>query len=121
MSAIYGVDKLEIFNSMLFDCLKRHVPLKRVKISRPPAPWLKDEGFKDLQAQRNKLRYAARITNEPSAWRTSHEFRNLLKSKTKKAKRKFMKAALSNRNFKEVWQVIHHFLKPNTQPLNQKS
>ena len=119
---IYGVDdpeeKLEIFNSMLFECLERHAPLKRVKIT-PSAPWLKDESINTLQAKRNELRYADRITNDPSVSRTYRESRNLLKPKIKRAKRKFMKAALSNRNSKELWQLIHRFLKPHTQPLKQ--
>ena len=45
MSAIYGVDdpdeKLEMFDTMLFDCMERHVPLKGTKIIRPLTLWLK--------------------------------------------------------------------------------
>ena len=45
MSAIYGVhdpdEKLEMFDTMLFDCMERHVPLKGTKIIRPLTLWLK--------------------------------------------------------------------------------
>ena len=58
MNIVYGVDdpdeKLELFNTMFLNCLERHAPMKRAKITRPPAPWLKDESIKDLQKQRDK-------------------------------------------------------------------
>ena len=45
MSAIYGVhdpdEKLEMFDTMLFDCMERHVPWKGTKIIRPLTLWLK--------------------------------------------------------------------------------
>lgn len=43
-SVIYAIEdpneKLEIFNNLLIQCIDRHAPLKRVKLTRPPAPWL---------------------------------------------------------------------------------
>ena len=52
MSAIYGVDdpdeKLEMFNTMLFDCMERHVPLKGIKIIRPLTLWLKYQNIRFL-------------------------------------------------------------------------
>ena len=123
MNTIYGVDdpdeKLEIFNTPLFNCIERHAPLKRTKMTRPPAPWLKDDGIKDLQLERNKLRHDVRATNDPATWKSYRESRNNLKSKIKKAKRNFRRRALSKRNSSEVWQVIHRVLKPNPQPLKQ--
>ena len=68
MSIVYGVDdpdeKLELFNTIFLDCLERHAPMKRAKITRPPAPWLKDGSIKDLQRQRDKLRRETRHIND---------------------------------------------------------
>jgi hypothetical protein len=36
-------DKLEISSSLFKSCLDKHAPLRRTKISRPPAPWLNME------------------------------------------------------------------------------
>ena len=104
---------------MFFDCLERHAPIKRTKITRPPAPWFKDESIKDRQRQRDKLRRETRHTNDSTHWNTYRQLRNTLKSKIKKAKKTFMQRALSYRNPKTVWQVIHRILKPNPQPLRQ--
>ena len=123
MNIVYGVDdpdeKLELFNTMFLNCLERHAPMKRAKITRPPAPWLKDESIKDLQKQRDKLRRETRHINDSALWNNYRQLRNTLKSKIKKAKKNFMQRALSNRNPKTVWQVIHRILKPNPQPLRQ--
>lgn len=42
--------------------LDRHTPLKKVKITRPPAPWLKLEDINQLQVWRNQLHYQAHQT-----------------------------------------------------------
>ena len=47
ISAVYGVDdpeeQFEMFNTMLLGCLNTHAPLRRVKRTCPPAPWLQDQ------------------------------------------------------------------------------
>ena len=91
MNIVYGVDdpdeKLELFNTMFLNCLERHAPMKRAKITRPPAPWLKDESIKDLQKQRDKLRRETRHINDSTLWNNYRQLRNTLKSKIKKAKK----------------------------------
>ena len=34
-------DKSDIFNNLVAECIDRLAPLKRIKCTRPPAPWLK--------------------------------------------------------------------------------
>ena len=69
MSAVYGVDdpeeQLEMFNTMLLDCLNSHAPLRRVKITRPPAPWLQDQTIRSLQNKCRTERHA--IQGQPSS------------------------------------------------------
>ena len=42
LSVIYSTDdpdeQLDYFNYLFSDCLDRHAPLKRVRVTRPPAP-----------------------------------------------------------------------------------
>ena len=33
-------EQLEYLNSMFKECLERHAPLRRVRVTRPPAPWM---------------------------------------------------------------------------------
>ena len=47
LSVVFGIDdpneKLEIFTNLLLQCLNKHAPRKRVKVTRPPAPWLMND------------------------------------------------------------------------------
>ena len=46
LSIVYGLDdsndQLSVFNKLISDCIEQHAPLKRVKLIRPIAPWMKD-------------------------------------------------------------------------------
>ena len=59
-SVIDGVDepedKLEIFNALITQYLEDHALLKRIKITRAPAPWMKDLDIVSLQNQRREWR-----------------------------------------------------------------
>ena len=66
-SAVYAFsdpeDMLESFNTLIQDCIDRHAPIKRIKVTRPPCPWLKTGDKQALQIQRNKLRFEAHKTS----------------------------------------------------------
>ena len=44
LDVVYGLespdDTVDALNSLMKDCLDRHAPLRRVKVTRPSAPWL---------------------------------------------------------------------------------
>ena len=46
LSLVYGFeepeDQISILNKLFSDCLKIHAPTRRVKLTRPIAPWMKD-------------------------------------------------------------------------------
>ena len=66
-AASFGVsdldDKLKILGSFIKECIDRNAPLKLTKVTRPPAPWLKDPAIAELKEQRDCLRSAARASN----------------------------------------------------------
>ena len=35
-------EQLETLNTLISECLERHAPLRKVRVSRPPASWMKD-------------------------------------------------------------------------------
>ena len=55
-------EQLEYFNSMFKECLERHAPLRRVRVTRPPAPWMDGSQIPSLQQLRNKFRKEAHHT-----------------------------------------------------------
>ncbi|CAB3981945.1 Hypothetical predicted protein [Paramuricea clavata] len=83
-------DKLEIFNSLFKSSINRHAPLRKMKITRPPAPWLNAEDIKQLQSERNKLRHLAHATKKDSIWQLFRGIRNKIKTRIKEAKRSLL-------------------------------
>ena len=118
---IYAIDdpdeKLEVFNKLIAECIEHHAPLKRTKITRPPAPWLHDDNIRDLQNQRDSLRREAHTFNTTAVWQAFRDVRNQLKIKIKEAKKSFVNKAFSSSKPKEIWRVIHRVLNPSPQPL----
>ena len=55
-------EQLETLNSLILECIERHAPLKRIRVTRPPAPWMKCPNIKDLQKERDTARYEAHNT-----------------------------------------------------------
>ncbi|XP_048583248.1 uncharacterized protein LOC125562941 [Nematostella vectensis] len=109
--------QLEMLNTLLRECIDRHAPLKRTKVTRPPAPWLKELDIQKLQQDFRNMRTEARKEKSDSIWNYFREKRNQLKAMIGKAKRNFYYKALSSVKAKDVWRVIHRILHPNPQPL----
>ena len=89
-------DKISTFNRLDTDCLDRHAPLGRTKVTRPPETWLNDPSIRSLQPNLANLgRKAHARPPKEGAWDMLRHTRNTLKNLIKKAKRSFMITALS--------------------------
>ena len=122
-SLVYAVDdpdeKISILNDLLRTCIDRHAPLVRCKITRPPAPWLKDVNIQNLQSERDRLRLTAHQTQTESDWSLYRSIRNRIKTVIKTAKQTFYSKALSLKRSKVVWSIIHRILNPNRKRIRQ--
>ena len=105
------------------ECINRHAPLRRVKVTRPPAPWLKSDEIRKLQSERDVSRVRARKYNTEETWTASKTIRNKIKSVISKAKKSFLVNALSSKRSKKVWKIIHRVLElhPNSKSLRAVS
>ena len=90
LNIVYGLgcpdDMVTTLNSLVTECIERRAPLRRVKVTRPPAPWIADPEIRELQPQRNKLRQRAHESNDNNIWETFRTTRNTLKTKIMQAK-----------------------------------
>ena len=106
LDVVYGLespaDMVDALNSLMKDCLDRHAPLRRVKVTRPPAPWLQTEEIRQLQKDRDQLRAEAHKKGGETSWAAFRDVRNKIKSVVDKARRSFVANALSSRRPKEV-------------------
>ena len=120
-AAVYAMespeDKLDVFNHLFLSCLNKHAPLIKKKLTRPPAPWLKDFDITRKLHERDRLRQIAHATQDPTAWGNFRKIRNEIKKVIRSAKTTFYKRALSSKRPKEVWNTIHRILHPNPQSI----
>ena len=70
LSVIYSSDdpdeQLEMLSKLFCKCIDRHAPLKRTRVSRPSAPWLKELNIKQLQRDCQLLRTRTRTDKSVS-------------------------------------------------------
>ena len=103
---------------MVLECLDRHAPLRRTKLTRPPAPWLHEPNIISLQKKcKIERQKAYKRPSKEGAWNIFRDTRNKLKKVIRKTKRTFMMKALSSKRPTEVWKTIHRILNPSHQPL----
>ena len=88
---------VDALNSLTKDCLDRHAPLRRVKVTRPPAPWLQTEEIRQLQKDRDQLRAEVLKKGGETSWVAFRDVRNKIKSVVDKGRRPFLANALSSR------------------------
>ncbi len=113
-------DMVGILNSLVSECIDRHAPLRKVKVTRPPAPWMNQPEIQELKTKRDRLRKEAHKKNTTDAWAAFRLVRNKLEVTIHiKMKRTFLTTALSSRRSSEVWRVIHRVLYPSPQPLRE--
>ena len=107
-SIIYSSDdpdeQLGYFNNLFSECLENHAPLRRVRITRPPAPWMEESQICSLQ-QHNILRKEAHQTGTQELWVKFRHVRSKLKTAICRAREIFTRQALSSNKPKEVWQT----------------
>ena len=122
LSLVFSVDdpevQVDILSSLIRECLDRHAPLRRTKVTRPPAPWMKDLDIQRLQHECKNLRTKARRDKSETIWKAYRDKRNHIKLQIGKTKRNFYSKALSSKKTttKEVWKTTHRVLHPNPQP-----
>ena len=123
LDVVYGLelpdDMVHALNSLMKDCLDRHAPLRRIKVTCPPTPWLQTEEIRQLQKDRDQLRAEVHKNGGETSWAAFRDVRNKIKSVVGKARRSFLAIALSSKRPKEVWKVIHRVLHPSPKPIRE--
>ena len=123
LDVVYGLecadDMVDAMNLLIRDCIDRHTPLRRTKVTRPPAPWLQTDEIRLLQLERDHLMMRAHEYGSEASWNAIREVHNKIKSVINKARGSFFSKALSSKRPKEVWKVIHRILNPSPKLLRE--
>ena len=109
-------DQISVLNKLICDCINDLAPLRKVKLTRPPAPWMNDPRTIYLQKKTEMLR------NHSKDSQIDHneykESKQQLKKCIKDTKGSFLHKALSARQPKVVWKTVNQFSKNSTSELN---
>jgi len=105
-------DKIGVMNKLITDCIDRHAPIRKVKLTRPSSPWMKDLDITHLQHQKNLFRQNLKNNRDEQQLNQLRQVRNKLKSTIRETKKKFLKSLLSNKTSTEAWKVINKILHP---------
>ena len=97
--------------------LMLRAPLKPIKITRPPAPWLKDPDVLKTKTEHDLLQKSAPKNKNDNELQKFRDVRNRLKSSIKNTKREFSMKLLPLKKPKDVWKEIHRILHPNPKRL----
>ena len=76
-------DQISVLNKLITDCIDDHAPLKKVKLTRPIAPWMNDPKIKDIQDKFEKQRLKQRDSESEKDRQVYRELRNKLKTTIK--------------------------------------
>ena len=117
LSIVYAFDttaeKVRVLNTMITDCIHKHAPIRKVKLTRPPSPWMKDLNISNLQRTRNEARINYRNHPCNDNLEALKSVRSQLKKSIKMTKGTFLKKLLASKNCAETWKVINKILHPN--------
>ena len=88
MNLVYAFDEpddqVTILNKLVLDCIEKHALIKRVRLTRPVAPWMKEESIVNLKTQFEHHRHKASVSKEENDRKnypvTPNKLRNIKKN-----------------------------------------
>ena len=84
-------DQLYMLNELTLSCINQHAPLRRVKLTRPPAPWMADLNIQDLQQKKDNHRLIANHSNKESDKQLYKDTKKQMKAEIKGTKNHYIK------------------------------
>ena len=60
------IEQPYMLNELTLTCINQHAPLRRIKLTRPPAPWMADLNIQALQQKKDNQRLTANHSNKES-------------------------------------------------------
>ena len=90
MNLVYAFDEPDdhytILNKLVLDFIEEHVPIKTVRLTRPVAPWTKEESTVNLKTQLEHHQHKASASKEENVRENYQVTRNKLTKSIKTTK-----------------------------------
>lgn len=99
-------DKVKILTNFLEYLMNKHFPLKEVRVTKPPTPWLTND-IENLSKKRNKLHRIHRKNDNDDTGKAYKKIRNKVKNMLRNSRFKYIKNQFKNvKNSKEFWKIV---------------
>jgi hypothetical protein len=97
--------KVTLFNAAILKLFDKHAPLHKVKVKRPPAPWI-TEGVRMAMRRRNRAFKLFKRDRSDENWRLFKRARNRCNQMVRIAKRRFIHQNVSSSSMADVWKFL---------------
>lgn len=101
-------DKINIFNNLILALFNKHAPLKKVRVSKPKAPWLTPD-LKIFMKQRDLALQKFKQTHLEHDWIEYKRLRNFTLSVVRKEKKKYINSLCDEKNTRKLWSTLKDF------------
>ena len=121
LNIVYGFDdpddQLNALCSLITGCINDHAPLRKVKLTRPPAPWMNDPKITTQQMKMESIRLQMKHDKDDTLRKEYTSVKKSLRKSIKIVKGNFLRKALSDTQPKAVWNTVHNILKNTCQKI----
>lgn len=98
-------DMLNFFNENVMQLFDNHAPLRKVRVSKPPAPWMTST-IKDMIKLRDNAFNKYKKTKLPADFNSYKDLRNYTTGAIRREKRAYLDFVLINKDSKRTWQTL---------------
>ncbi|KAJ8735149.1 hypothetical protein PYW08_014399 [Mythimna loreyi] len=98
-------DKVNIFNNVVTKLYDTHAPVRRVKLKRPPAPWMNSEIQKAMRQRDRAFRKFKKNRSEDN-WAFFKTARNRCNQMIRNAKRRHILHNISSSSSADIWKFL---------------
>ena len=124
LNLVYGFKEPEcqisILNKLFSDCLESHASTRRVKLTRPICPLMKDPTIVSDHQKLELSRMKSHDNKNPKEHQKSLEDKKQYKKTIKDKKNSLFGKAVSSKNPKTVWSSIDRILKKQQKRINHE-
>lgn len=103
-------EKVMYFSNLLISIFDCHAPVRRIRVSKPPAPWL-TYAIKILIREKDTALRKYRRTKTPIDWENYKNLRNFTLASIRREKKAYYNSLFQSRNSKSLWKGLQTFSK----------
>nr|CAI5843458.1 unnamed protein product [Callosobruchus analis] len=99
--------KVDILSNHILYLFDKHAPYKRVRITKPKAPWLTRD-LKELHKRRDKALLKFKNSKDPDDWEAYRLLRNRATAKARTEKSEYLNSVSQKNHSKTTWEALRN-------------